>query len=802
MDYSISCNINTQQIVLHTENCKEISLRIQNSKKQLPLVSKTKAQAVFDASGLEVWTPENPVLYNLSVKINESEEAIKFGFRSLSTGGTRIKLNDKPYYFRGYIRGIVAHDHPNMTGGEREDYFRKNIMQAKKYGFNLVRFHSTVPDEKYVELADELGLLVHLEIGFSYKYNDKGEKAEKFLDRDLWISTLKKFRNHPSVMAVCIGNEMHNSGKDKTVAEFYEIGKETAPGILILDNTGWGEYDRECTDFYAQHIAYYFPFKKHRNMFNEDFYWKKNGSVHDLELESESSSAKTGRYLNPSRPFIAHETVHYIDIPDYEKMHAEFKQFAESVGEKYLEENGIEEPRYLTALPELIKLKGLGEKLPHYIKASQHYKKACIKVYFESLRAADNICGFEMLQLSDCLKYENKNGLIDFFDNDKYIPAEWFRNFNDDDVLLADLPEEAFYNDETVSIPISISHFSPAVIEDAELKISVRQKNNEEEIYFGSGYAVVRNGVFQIAAVELDLSKFNDPCITLSAKLTDNKDLNLTNEWKIWRYKKPDIKQAPQLRLKNSALEKFLKENASGQTDNNVIFTDCLNDETFNDLDTGKTVILNYNGRSAAETEGEYFWPSTFDRFKPCIWDRGHNLGGFIKSEKLSDRLGSRYFDLNLYYAIEEGSKINLDNFPIKTREIISGIDKPVRDRMKGLIHNIKDFLPEQTLRNFSYLFSLKAGKGNLIVCTFNLTKPEKPICSTVIDFLINNTNELLPAEENSIDIESFKNYLKETTEKGEEKEDVMNLYWAQDNRPVEDQLFWETAGVDLSKLH
>ena len=38
-------------------------------------------------------------------------------------------------------------------------------------------------------------------------------------------------------------------------------------------------------------------------------------------------------------------------------------------------------------------------------------------------------------------------------------------------------------------------------------------------------------------------------------------------------------------------------------------------------------------------------------------------------------------------------AKINLDDFPVPVREHIFGIDKPVRDRMKGLIHNIKDFI-------------------------------------------------------------------------------------------------------------
>ena len=31
--------------------------------------------------------------------------------------------------------------------------------------------------------------------------------------------------------------------------------------------------------------------------------------------------------------------------------------------------------------------------------------------------------------------------------------------------------------------------------------------------------------------------------------------------------------------------------------------------------------------------------------------------------------------------------------------------------------------------------------------------------------------------------------------------EDVMNHFWELDNKPVEDTLFWEECGLDLSKI-
>ncbi len=33
-------------------------------------------------------------------------------------------------------------------------------------GFNYVRWHSTIPDETFLDVADTLGILMHIEFGF------------------------------------------------------------------------------------------------------------------------------------------------------------------------------------------------------------------------------------------------------------------------------------------------------------------------------------------------------------------------------------------------------------------------------------------------------------------------------------------------------------------------------------------------------------------------------------------------------------------------------------------------------------
>lgn len=753
----------------------------------------------FDAARLERWTPDTPVLYELTADgIKE-----RFGFVELRPESNRaILLNGSPCYLRGYIRGIVAHEHPNMTGGSLKDAAVKNIRQAKKYGFNLVRFHSTIPTPEFVEAADEEGLFIHMEIGFAYETSEQGTKKNLSMDNKAWKETILRYRNHPSVAIFCIGNEMHNSGHFKEVHALYEQGRELAPGKLIMDNSGWGEFDRQTADVYSQHIAYFFPFKHHAEMFHQDAPWRMNGSAYDEMLDVECKggglAAAVHRTIVPAKPVLAHEAMHYIEIPDYKALEKKFDDFCARVGKEYLEANGIKKPRYMTELPKLIERKGLAHKMPDYIAASRKFKMAAIKQYMEKCRMSD-LCGFEMLQFADCLKYENKNGIVDFFDDDKYFPPAWLLQFNGNAALLADFETEVYFYGDQIRGKIFISDFlqEPSVT-GGELHLSVKKADGTIlPVYDGHNVTLV-GGLQQIASFELSFDEEEAAQkIEFCAEFTAG-DIHLTNSWNLWLYPHKKVERLPETRLKSPLLNVVLHENPAAENVAGAVVTDVLDDQVFADLEAGKTVILLYHRDAPGH---QYYLPGALERFKPCIWDRGSNLGGIIYSGELQKALASdRYFDMNWYSLLEGGYKVCLDDFPAPVQEIVCGVDKPVRDRMKGLVNGIKDFIDQDTFRNFSHLFSVKTGKGMLVVCTLMLSDAQNPVTENFIAELFNHTEELCRTDR-TVALDVLKKYLAEETAKGVRKEDVMNHFWEIDNKLVEDTLFWEQTGLDLTKI-
>ena len=328
------------------------------------------------------------------------------------------------------------------------------------------------------------------------------------------------------------------------------------------------------------------------------------------------------------------------------------------------------------------------------------------------------------------------------------------------------------------------------------LRLSVKSESGEETVYDGHNVTLA-GGLQKIADFTLRFKEQETARSIELCALFTAPGIELKNSWKLWLYPRKKIENLPVLALSDKSLEAYLSAHSSARKDTTAVITDVLDDSVFDLLAQGKTVVLLYHRDAPGH---QYYLPGALERFKPCIWDRGSNLGGIIYSERLRKALASgRYFDLNLYGLLEAGYKVCLDEFPVPVEEHVCGIDKPVRDRMKGLVDNIKDFIAQDTLRNFSHLFSVKAGKGTLIVSTFRLKATENPVVANYLAELLNHLSEY--KTEKSISPETLKKYLADETARGIRKEDVMNHFWEIDNKLVEDTLFWEQTGLDLSKI-
>ena len=116
-----------------------------------------------------------------------------FGVRRLVADGTHFKLNGKPVY----LRGICEHCYfPETVHPTHDTHFYRNVIRTiKKLGFNFIRFHTFVPAEEYMQAADELGILMHVECPNNTSFDE-------------WKQIVRFCRRHPSVVIYCCGNEL------------------------------------------------------------------------------------------------------------------------------------------------------------------------------------------------------------------------------------------------------------------------------------------------------------------------------------------------------------------------------------------------------------------------------------------------------------------------------------------------------------------------------------------------------------------------------------------------------------------
>lgn len=732
-----------------------------------------------------LWSLTEPYLYIYRLDITYSdgeqeEHCGRFGFRKIGQNGKNITINDKPVYIRGYIRGAKAHDHANLLGLSLKDFYLKNLRQAKKFGFNYVRFHSVVPEEELFEAADEVGMLVHVELRPPHDiYNNLEEMittGSAVVPEEFLKETVDKYFNHPSFAVYCIGNEIKRARSDD-IRKIREKIDELDGTRLFLDTCAWGKNNRPNVDMDVQHLSYYFPYGKHACMYDdtENLLAANVDENEPMKVETENCEIVRNLYFNV--PLLAHEVCHYTALRDFY-----------SLKEKFIK-SGAAMPWWLDEEIKLIEEKGFKNSFSEMFKASKHFQFICWKTAYEEMRKSSLLGGFHFLQFADTDAYENSNGVVDCFDDENCVKPEDFLKFNGDRVLIADLKTRNYFCADEITIPVYFSNLGEDAETRANLSLTLEKNGKAYVDCFMKNLDVSRKGSYKLCKTKIILPK-EEGVYALKLKLTTERGGYSENEWTLWIYDKPAKKET-------------YKEFVSYVCDNAAIMDDI--EKAYDLLEKGKKVCLVYRSdwtrhRLNPDMKSpKYAFKASWNRFKPVIWDRGTNFGG-INDKATLNKYGfpcEDYYDFNFGEISEDCDKINLDDFPIAVKKLISGIDKSSRDRFDAYkdAYNLPELMPDRTLRDFAYLFELKVGKGSLLVCGLNLTGLDKnePSSIAMAEFIKRYINSEDFNPENGISLENLQAYMSECA-KTPVRERTMTQFWELDDAPVESPEFWRMA--------
>ena len=226
------------------------------------------ASAHIEIEEPELWTPEEPNLYDFTIKSGDDSIRSYFALRTLSIeekgGCTRLCLNGVPYFFNGVLDQGYWHD--GIYTPSSPDKFAEDILAMKSLGYNTLRKHIKIEHERFYYECDRLGMVVFQDMvnnsDYSFihdsalpaigrtKVDDKvlnDDPETRMIFMESMEGTVDYLYNHPSICYWTIFNE--GWGQFDADAAYDRL-KELDSTRFVDSTSGWFWQNKSDVDSY------------------------------------------------------------------------------------------------------------------------------------------------------------------------------------------------------------------------------------------------------------------------------------------------------------------------------------------------------------------------------------------------------------------------------------------------------------------------------------------------------------------------------------------------------------------------
>ena len=244
---------------------------------------KTGKPCVIMIPHMRSWSPEDPFLYDLHVRMGEDSVESYFAMRKVEVkndkeGIPRIFLNNEPYFEKGVLDQGYWPD--GLYTSPCDEAMIYDIQKMKDLGFNMIRKHIKIEPQRWYYHCDRIGMLVWQDMvngGRDYKswyvtYMATAMEGMHIRAKDTRIhlmgrqdpagqrqfekemkETVRLLYNHPSIVTWVIFNEGWGQFQTKKMTD---IVRAEDPYRLTDSASGW--FDQGCGDIRSIH-DYFFP---------------------------------------------------------------------------------------------------------------------------------------------------------------------------------------------------------------------------------------------------------------------------------------------------------------------------------------------------------------------------------------------------------------------------------------------------------------------------------------------------------------------------------------------------------------
>jgi hypothetical protein len=200
---------------------------------------RTGRPIVLPIDDVREWSPEDPYLYDIEVRLGTDTVTSYVGMRSVgverdSAGRPRLILNGRPYFHAGVLDQGYWPD--GLLTAPSDDALIHDIRSMKELGFTMLRKHIKIESLRWYHHCDRLGMLVWQDmVNGGRRYNPAVITA-------------------PVLLPVRLDDRRHRAFGRQDVAGRDEFRAELDQTVLLLKNVpsvvvwvpfneGWGQFD-------------------------------------------------------------------------------------------------------------------------------------------------------------------------------------------------------------------------------------------------------------------------------------------------------------------------------------------------------------------------------------------------------------------------------------------------------------------------------------------------------------------------------------------------------------------------------
>ena len=304
-----------QRYTLHThitskENPAE-TLYSSESSGNIELSAGEEKVVTYKIEGLrpKLWTPQHPNLYDFSFSLKKQKEkavadqlVITSGFRTFESKNGYLELNGHRYWLRGG-------NHTPFALAPNDERLADTFYQLmKKANMDVTRTHTTPYNKLWMDAADRNGIGISHEGTWPWLMILSSMPDQKLIEMwaDEYLSLVKKYRNHPSLLFWTINNEMkfydNEPDMDKAKQKM-KIISDVVEQMRKIDPT--------------RPICFDSNYRRKEEKFGKDFYATiDDGDIDDVHayinwydytVFKQFRGEFQGSNMNPGRPLISQE---------------------------------------------------------------------------------------------------------------------------------------------------------------------------------------------------------------------------------------------------------------------------------------------------------------------------------------------------------------------------------------------------------------------------------------------------------------------------------------------------------------